>query len=133
MTVVPTKNDNEFAVYPGSGANITLIDIPVELQPVLLQEIKEPVVLSAEEITSTEWPIKHGYISVGCFYTQQSLLNCTKKGDENGQLREYYSPEQVELRESAKYMLENALSALSDFAFVRLENALDRIKPPHDR
>jgi hypothetical protein len=40
MVVIPTKNDNEFAVYPGADVHLTLIDIPKELQSVLLQEIK---------------------------------------------------------------------------------------------
>ena len=38
MILIETRNKDEFCVYPGHpDAHITLVDIPEELQPVLLQ------------------------------------------------------------------------------------------------
>jgi len=49
MTFVPTKNDNEFTLQPKSERHFPLIDIPIELQPILLHEIEgDPI--SAEKL-----------------------------------------------------------------------------------
>jgi hypothetical protein len=129
MVVIPTKNDNEFAVYPGADVHLTLIDIPVELQPVLLQEIKEPVVLSADAY------LGHMYNSSLSPDERKRHEKTYKFADENGRIREWQRPEQVELRnaaESATEYLHFSKQIILGGAFYNLEKALENLKPPYE-
>jgi len=93
------------------------------------REIKEPVVLSADELCETVCDEVDYNRS-----TWRTIVECAEKADKNGQLREYCRPEQVELREAiTEFLAHYDERHTFDGRALNIFNKLRKLKPPHER
>jgi hypothetical protein len=83
-----------------------------------LVDVPESVILSAEEMLE-----KLDHISFDC---RPDFIEYGEAMDQNGQLREWLRPEQVELREAIKDLFKGGST-------LRVTKALENLKPPHER
>lgn len=90
----------------------------------LLQEVKEPVVLSADAY------LGHMYNASLSSDERKRHVKTYKFADENGQLREYQRKGQVELRESIVDYIKFIGDDAESQEFFRMKNAIENLKPP---
>lgn len=95
--------------------------------------------LSINEIFSDKWQIKRAESTIltaeeiehklYCLETmtpdRNYAIECAKRGDKNGQLKEWQRPEQVELRKEVEWVIKNYPNRYGD-----LQKAFKNLEPP---